>query len=609
MNNFKGFIAILCFFISGIVANAQQPAFPGAEGYGRVASGGRGNGNTGHVVAVTNLLDDVDNPPEGSFRWALKEGAVDTITMSDKTYIVKWPLTIVFKVGGVINLQGELRSDRPNLTIAGQTAPGDGICFRGGTLNFSGSENVIVRYIRSRPGDELGQETSAFRIENGGNFIIDHCSFSWAIEETTHFSSNENTTVQWCIISESLYNSIHKKGARGYATQWGGEYASYHHNLLAHHNSRMPRINGSNENDYEALVDYRNNVNFNWGSYGAFYGGEWEGTNGYGFCATNVVNNYFKTGPATSGSIFARPSLNRSGVELDGYADWYFNGNIMEGEPDKTDDNWLGVDGSEVGSIENIRVDDVTCKTKNIEGAIGELENYDAYTETADEVLESVLSNAGATLPVRDKIDERVIAEVRGDISIVRYEYEIDGQITPIKGISSGLIDTQQNLVPDDAPEGTTAWDMYETTLPDQATVDTDGDGIPDDWENEKGLNPGDKADGRLIDASGYSYLEIYLADLTGYTIPFTVAVEDVDQAVDYGFSVYPQPVKEEMIFIAKHPINKIEMYDICGHKVDEFLVNGLNGRFPAASLSRGLYVAKAVFINGDTSIRKVIKQ
>ena len=216
-----------------------------------------------------------------------------------------------FRVGGVINLKGELRAQRHNLTIAGQTAPGDGICFRGATVNFGGSQNVIIRYIRFRPGDELGAETSALRIENGANFIIDHCSMSWGIEETTHFSSNDNTTVQWCILSESLYNSIHKKGERGYAAQWGGEYASYHHNLLAHNRSRMPRINGSNENDVEALVDYRNNVNYNWG--GLIYGGEFEGTpNCTGFSHVNLVNNYFIPGPASEENSFACP-FNKQG--------------------------------------------------------------------------------------------------------------------------------------------------------------------------------------------------------------------------------------------------------------------------------------------------------
>ena len=278
----RWFLLIAGSLLLVVTAQAQPLAFPGAEGYGRFASGGRGDGTNGVVVEVTNLLDDATNPPEGSFRWALKQGIgyVDHPILGQ--IATPLPLTVIFKVGGVISLATEIRVQRSNLTIAGHTAPGDGICFRGGTLNFSGSKNVIVRHIRSRPGDELGEETSAFRIENGGNFIIDHCSFSWAIEETTHFSASDNLTVQWCIISESLYNSTHKKGPRGYGTQWGGEYASYHHNLLAHHNSRMPRINGSNKDDLEALVDYRNNVNYNWLSSGAFYGGEWENTNGEG---------------------------------------------------------------------------------------------------------------------------------------------------------------------------------------------------------------------------------------------------------------------------------------------------------------------------------------
>lgn len=519
-NLYKLFFVALALFIS-LDGESQQIAFPGAEGYGRFATGGR-DLKFGRVVEVTNLEDDLSNPPKGSLRWAFSQG-VDTVynEVLNINLYVKRPITIVFKVGGVINLKGDLRVDRDKMTVAGQTAPGDGICVAGATLNFSGSNNVIVRYLRSRPGDKLGLETSAFRIENGGNFIIDHCSFSWAIEETTHFSSNKNSTVQWCIISESLYNSIHKKGQRGYATQWGGEYASYHHNLLAHHNSRMPRINGSNKNDIESLVDYRNNVNYNWGSSGAFYGGEWEETKGLGFCHTNVVNNFFIPGPATSSSLkFAIPSYKRSGTMVDGYAGWYFNGNVMKDRDDLTADNWLGVDGSNVGGIANIRSDEQFVQTDGV------LENYGAYTQTADVAMLAVLGNAGAIYPVRDAIDTRIVGEAKGEIGIVRYPHTTtDGQITPIKGVGAGLIDTQDNLVPE-ADQGTkTAWDIYPTTT--DAPLDTDHDGMPDDWEIANGLNPSDPSDGNKLVKSGYSCLEVYLNSLVGEIIPLDTVLAD----------------------------------------------------------------------------------
>lgn len=594
-NKIKLLLPVFLIFL-GFSAGAQQLAFPGAEGYGRFATGGRGNGTTGRVVEVTNLEDDLDNPPAGSFRWAFSQATEQVVDPILGTYTTKRPITIVFKVGGVINLKGELRVSRNNVTIAGQTAPGDGICFRGSTLNFSASNNVIVRYLRSRPGDELGLETSAFRIENGSNFIIDHCSFSWAIEETTHFSSNSNTTVQWCIISESLYNSIHKKGPRGYATQWGGQYASYHHNLLADHNSRMPRINGSNANDVQALVDYRNNVNFNWGSSGAFYGGEWEGTNGKGFCHTNVVNNYFIPGPATTGTkYFARPSLNRDGVTRDGYGQWYFNGNVMVGEAAKTSDNWLGVDASGVGGAANIRSDIGFMKTDGI------LEAYNRYTETAAEAFQSVMTSAGAILPKRDLIDARVIAEAKGEQAIVRYEFTTaDGQLTPNKGVNSGLIDTQKNLVPATAPAGTTAWDIYESST--DSYIDTDHDGISDVWEMAHGLNINNINDGKLIASNGYSNLENFLNSVDVSTT--------VGEIIDSNyFNLYPNPVKDRIQISSNYKIIRLELFDVSGRNLQSIeQVSGINS-ISTANLNHGVYLIKAISETNQIFFKKFIKE
>jgi len=595
-------VAVLLVFLLGetFTVNAQQLAFPGAEGYGRFASGGRGNGTNGRVVEVTNLKDDLTNPPVGSFRWAFKQ-AIDTLhdPILNVDYYLKQPLTVVFRVGGVIQLKGELRVQRNNVTIAGQTAPGEGICFGGGTLNFSASHNVIVRYIRSRPGDELGEETSAFRIENGGNFIIDHCSFSWGIEETTHFSSDTTFTVQWNIVSESLYNSIHKKGPRGYAAQWGGQYATYHHNLLADHNSRMPRINGSNENDVYALVDYRNNVNFNWGSSGAFYGGEWEATDGKGFCHTNVVNNYFIPGPATDFTLyFARPSYNREGRQVDGYGQWYFNGNVMVGDDAKTADNWLGVSiRSEIGTADNIRSDQEFVRSD------GALEAYDEYTQSAEGAYKSVMKNVGAILPERDTIDSRVIAEVEGKIPIVRYAYlDTSGQETPVKGLDSGIIDTQRNLVPNDAPAGTTAWDVYTSST--DAPADTDHDGIPDSWEEAHGLDKNDVTDGRKIAENGYSNLENYLnsMDVTVTSVPkLTVPGND--------FKVYPNPVNDELHVRSNKNIVRVEVYDLFGKQIKSVANASGVKTIGTSDLANGIYLIKAFSSKQNAFYQKIVKQ
>lgn len=584
-----------------VTALSQQLAFPTAEGYGKYTKGARAAGvrNTlGVVVSVTNLEDDVNNPPEGSFRWALKQG-IEDVTLESGTVLKDFerPLYIVFRVGGVINLKGELRVSRDYMTIAGETAPGDGICFRGATLNFSGSTNVIVRNLRSRPGDELGAQTSAFRIENGGDFIIDHCSFSWAIEETTHFSSNTNTTVQWCIISESLYNSIHKKGARGYATQWGGEYASYHHNLLAHHNSRMPRINGTNSNDVYGLVDYRNNVNYNWGSAGAFYGGEWEGTPSCtGYSHVNVVNNYFQPGPGTFNTTFAAPSKNRDNVEFCGYAKWYFDGNFMDGNEEKTEDNWLGVSFSPkdsiVSEVEHVMTD-------------GVIEDYNNYTQSAENAYASVLENVGAIFPKRDLIDDRIVKEIKGEIDVLRYAYDIDGQSTPIKGVNNGIIDTQKNLVPNDSPEGTTAWDVYETSGTDEAPVDNDMDGMADDWELANGLDPENSEDFREITESGYANIELYFFSLTGEEVSTSVAKTSRHPELNF----YPNPFTKEFTIDYSGGINAINLYDTSGRMVMNLTTEKNNLVINGEALRNGCYIVKAVSDNGEVVVSKLIKK
>lgn len=597
---------LMCSFECSTYLYAQPVSFPGAEGYGRIATGGRGTLPDGRkifldaqVVEVTNLDDygDGEEPIVGSFRWALDQ--VDTLYSGNKLFK---PTTIVFRVGGVIQLKRDIHTTKKHLTIAGQTAPGDGICFRGATLNLSGSENVIVRHIRSRPGDELGLETSAFRIENGKNFIIDHCSFSLSIEETMHTSHNLNTTVQWCIISESLYNSFHKKGERGYGTQWGGAYASYHHNLMAHHNSRTPRINGSNDIDVEALVDYRNNVNYNWGHRGSFYGGEWMKTAGKGFAHTNVVNNYFVPGPALTDNLtFARPGLGDNG-----YSKWYFDGNVMVGSESLTNNNWLGVDVSNVGNMSNIRSDIEFVKTDGL------IEQYNNYTQTAQEAYKSILEDVGATVPKRDAHDIRLIKEVTGEIPVVRYQYaDASGQSTPIKGVKSGLIDTPFNLVsPDDRAAGKDYWSVYSPSG-DIAPVDTDHDGMPDEWEKSHELNPNDYTDFRIITPSGYTYLEVYLAELVGDIIDFNTPIETsvVKLSNKNKLFIYPNPVKDQINIQSNEIIVSLIINDLSGRQVLALNGKNLEQNINVGNLSEGYYLLVAKTDKGDVFVSKMIKQ
>jgi hypothetical protein len=451
-------LILLCFLFQSV--QAQQLAFPGAEGYGKYASGGRG----GKVVAVTNLNDD----GPGSFRQAFNEYPGE-------------PITIVFRVGGIIELKSPVKVNRSNITIAGQTAPGDGICLKGHSFVISGGGkggpkgNIIVRYLRSRPGTKVASGIYGFDMENCQNVIVDHCSFSWANEECAAMYDNKNVTVQWSIISEGLYNAGHAKGLRSYGGVWGGQYASYHHNLIAHQNSRTVRFNGARAHDTMAVIDYRNNVVYNWRSANACYGGEVQ-ING-GVSQINMVNNYYKPGPATPSELkFVKANYDSSKAK--GVGQWYLAGNIMEGEKRMSKRNVLGLDQTALPDIASKNFA-VVAKPFSISAALPQ--------QTAVEAYKAILAGAGAILPRRDAVDKRLVDETRNK------------KATGTGTAGNGIID-------DVSAVG--GWPVYAGG---EVPADTDGDGMPDEWEKKNGLNAADRRDGNGVAANGYTNLENYL--------------------------------------------------------------------------------------------------
>ncbi|THU39744.1 pectate lyase [Niastella caeni] len=443
--------------------NAQLIAFPGAEGYGKYATGGRG----GKVAAVTNLQND----GPGSLRHALA-------AYPDE------PLTVVFQVSGIIELTSPLTLKRSNVTIAGQTAPGDGICLKGHSFIINGAGkgdnkgNIIIRYIRSRPGSTLRTGVYGLDIENCHDIIIDHCSFSWANEECVAAYDVKNITIQWCIVSEGLYEAGHHKGHRSYGGVWGGQYASYHHNLLAHLNSRTVRFSGARAHDTMAIVDYRNNVIYNWGNKNACYGGDIKIPGGVS--KVNIVNNYYQPGPATADTLrfvhaqYARNPDNRVG-------EWFIAGNYMAGNRELTQNNWQGVDLTALPDSSRAR-----AKSDTVFPVMRIMNN-----QIAKEAYKAVLAGAGATLPKRDSTDIRII-------------YEVEHKIASGQGSfgKAGIIDS---------PAAVGGWATYKNG---KALPDTDGDGMPDEWELKNELNPKDAFDGNVVNASGYTNLEVYLNSL-----------------------------------------------------------------------------------------------
>ena len=483
----KAFITILlsglCLAATAVFAQEKTPAFPGAECFGRYVSGGRG----GNVYHVTSLADD---GTEGTLRWALgKSGAK----------------TIVFDVSGTIHLQSSLDIAIGNVTIAGQTAPGDGICVADYPVAIK-ANNVIVRYMRFRLGNKNvllngADGWDAFGGMDQENIIVDHCSVSWSIDECLSVLGNKNTTVQWCLVAQSLVNSGHSKGAHGYGGNWGGSGASFHHNLIAHHGSRTPRLGPRPTTQLDERMDMRNNVIYNFGGNGC-YGGEG--------MTVNIVNNYYKPGPGTSTDKKGY-RIAGIGIRTQSYVDTYpayapalhlwgkyfVTGNYNTKYSSVNNDNWTyGI----INQIDASGCDGTfTAETKDSIKLAEPMDFVATTTHSADDAYDRVLDYAGASLS-RDSFDELMVSDARNGAA------SYTG-----KGLSKGFVNSQDDNRPADAADDWSAWPTLNSTA---APIDTDGDGMPDEWEKSNGLDPSDPSDGKTIGTDGYSNLENYLNSL-----------------------------------------------------------------------------------------------
>ena len=491
------------------IAMAQAPAFPGAEGHGRYTTGGR----TGTIVHVTNLNDS----GTGSLRAA--------VSSSNRI--------VVFDVGGEIALNSDLVF-KDNITLLGQTAPEPGITLRYRTIRPGG--NNIIRFIRFRRGEEKDVNDGADATWQRGktNMILDHCSFSWSIDEIASFYDNQNFTMQWCTLGEALANPGHTKGEHSYGGIWGGKGASFHHNFLCHMQNRVPRFCGARYGDSYAkydktkyanpiqaeIVDFRNCVMYNWGNGNGCYGGTGGGQ-------INIVNNYYKAGPATVNKtrvtqVSVATSDNASESPYMGYAArYYINGNyVTAAGASAANYDWRGViydnglstiSGQRyINDTDHLYGENVTY-VKNLGGKdcvsvkMDEpTETGEVTTHTAEVAYEKVLTYCGASL-YRDDVDARYMDEAASGTTTYIGSATKTGNGKTIKHLP-GIIDFVRD-------QG--GYALESTQHP--AGFDTDKDGIPDDWERANGLNPSSAADAKTktLDPKGwYTNIEVYANSL-----------------------------------------------------------------------------------------------
>ena len=600
----KKSLSIIAASLISISTMAQAPAFPGAEGHGRFVTGGRG----GKIYHVTNLNDS----GTGSFREAVKSGN----------------RIIVFDVAGVIALKSDLKI-ADNITILGQTAPSPGITLRYYTVQ-PGSNNII-RFIRIRRGQEkdINDGADASWQRNKTGIIFDHCSFSWSIDEVASFYDNNNFTMQWCTVAESLTNPGHSKGAHGYGGIWGGKLASFHHNFVAHLMNRGPRFNGARygwtgytdnkeystyqwQNTVQAEnVDFRNCVMYN--AQGTCYGGPGGGQ-------INIVNNYYKAGPSHSlkgttlnglkvdvstgkerGSqdritlvtLSTQSNSDKNHPELyDMTSRYYINGNTTETTKGQKTENkdWTGISydkgipslNGEYYSpdVNNFYGDAVAHTTISGKSCVKiKMDNPaptgQVTTHSAAEAYEKVLAYVGASL-YRDEIDARYMEEAKTGTATYK------GSITN----SPGIIDKVSDV------KGYTEANFGTGSRP--AGFDTDKDGIPDEWEKANGLNPNDASDALTcsLDKKGYyTNIEVYANSL----VENIMKSENTD-AIDAVDEYYPTSTSTG---ISQTVVDKGEVASIT-----YYALNGSRLNAPA----KGISIRKITYSNGKTATDKVIK-
>ncbi len=589
----KKTIAMMATLAVAIASNAQNtaPAFPGAEGFARyTTTGGRGTNGTTHVYHVTNLNDS----GTGSLRWAVSQAG---------------PRTIVFDVCGYIDLKSNLQI-QSNTTIAGQTAPGCGITLRYYTVEFTKCDNVIVRFLRFRRSQikNVNDGADASWGRNHNNIILDHCSFSWSIDELGSFYDNRNFTMQWCNLTEALANPGHSKGEHSYGGIWGGKGASFHHNFIAHAQNRTPRFNGARYNwqGYDKTkyantiqaeqVDFRNCVMYNWGNGNGCYGGP-----GGGY--VNMINNYYKAGPGTSNrtrvtQISFADSGNSGSNPFPNYASrYYINGNYVTAAGDAAQNyDWKGVKYDKtilvngdycMEDTSHYYGDDQTY-VKNSSGhdcikikCDSPFDAGEVTTHSAEKAYEKVVAYAGASL-YRDAVDARIAEETKN--GTVTYT----GAISKTKGIVDVVNDPEGTI-----DETTVSYpDFTSETRPEG--YDTDGDGMPDAWEIANGLNPNDASDATLktldTEKGWYTNLEVYLNSI----VEDIVKAENADAETSVN-EYYPAVASGIGSVEQKSEIKSVEYYALDGTKL--------------AAPQRGVSIRKITLDSGKTTTDKVLKK
>lgn len=518
---------VFSLLLTCLTATAQDKyfAFPGAEGFGRYATGGRG----GVVRHVTNLNDS----GTGSLRAALN-GTAKKI--------------IIFDVSGTIHLKSELHITS-NTTVAGQSAPGDGICIADYPCDIKGN-NVIVRYMRFRLGNKNITANGADGWDGFGsldcnNIIIDHCSVSWSADECLSMSGCKDITVQWCMATQSMTYSGHSKGNHGYGGNWGGSGASYHHNFMAHHGSRTPRLGPRPTTQLDERMDMRNNVMYNFGGNGC-YGGE--------AMKVNIVNNYYKPGPATKTKNYqyriAAPGIRTTEyvTASPAYAPawhiwgkYYVTGNYNSNYPEliNEDKQWsMGIYEQIDASGNDGTYPGTNNATKDSIKITEPITFVAVTTHSALQAYEKVLQYAGACLH-RDSYDTEMINDAaNGTAKVYADAYNNDGTKTGSK-LAAGIINSQEDLKPAGAGDDWSAWPTLNSSA---APTDTDQDGMPDAWEDSHGLNKNDATDGaKYAEGTGYTNVEVYLNSL----------VEDITNAQNEGGIMLGETLPGESVPVA----------------------------------------------------------